>query len=62
MPLADPGVNLAAVQRELADDDVYKRDYLDATVDLLYDDMPYEEAVKALHDLAEFIDGIDWDS
>ena len=59
---ADPGVNLAAVLRELADDDVYKRDYLEVTVDLLYDDMPYEEAVKALCDVAEFVDGIDWDS
>ena len=41
---------------------MYKRDYLDATVDLLYDDMSYEEAVKALYDVAEFVDGIDWDS
>ncbi|MBQ9041305.1 MAG: nucleotidyl transferase AbiEii/AbiGii toxin family protein [Eggerthellaceae bacterium] len=59
---AEPGVDLAGVLRELADGDVYKRDYLDVTVDLLYDEMPYEEAVKALREVAEFVDGIDWDA
>ena len=61
-PSAEPGVDLAAVLRELADEDVYKGDYVGVTMDLLYDDMPYEEAVKALRDVADFVDGIDWDA
>lgn len=57
---AEPGVDLAATLRELVDGDIYRRDYLDVTVDLLYDEMPYEDAVKALRDVAEFVDDIDW--
>jgi hypothetical protein len=57
---ADPSVDLAAVLRDLAKNDVYKRDYIDVTTDLLYDDMPYEEAVKAIYELPGFVSGIDW--
>ena len=59
-PSAEPGVDLAAVLRELADKDIYKGDYVNVTMDLLYDETPYEEAVQALHDVADFVDGIDW--
>lgn len=59
-PSAEPGVDLAAVLRELADDDVYKGDYVNVTMDLLYDEMPYDEAVQALRDVADFVDGVDW--
>lgn len=59
---ADPAVDLAAVLRELAEKDVYRRDYIDVTTDLLYDDMHYEEAVKAIYDLSDFVSGIDWSS
>lgn len=57
---ADPNVDFAAVLQELADKDVYRRDYIDVTDDLLYDEMPYEEAVKALVAIADFLNGIDW--
>ena len=35
------------------------KDYY-ATTDLLYDEMPYEEAVQALRDVADFVAGVDW--
>lgn len=60
-PSAEPGVDFAAVLRELADNDVYKGDYVGITMDLLYDKIPYEEAVKALRDVADFVADIDWD-
>ena len=59
-PSAEPGVDLAAVLRELADKDVYKNDYVSVTMDLLYDEMHYDEAVQALRDVADFVDGVDW--
>lgn len=60
-PSAEPSADLAAVLRELADRDVYKGDYINVTMDLLYDELPYEEAVQALCAVADFVDGIDWD-
>lgn len=59
-PSAEPDVDLTAVLRELADNDAYKGDYLNVTMDLLYDEMPYEEAAQALRDVADFVAGIDW--
>lgn len=61
-PSADPGIDLAAVLREIAENGAYERDYVDVTAKLLYDEMPYGEAVKALSEIAEFADGIDWDA
>ena len=60
-PSAEPSADLAAVLRELADRDVYKGDYINVTMDLLYDELPYEEAVQAFLDVADFVDVIDWD-
>ncbi|MBE6465054.1 MAG: nucleotidyl transferase AbiEii/AbiGii toxin family protein [Eggerthellaceae bacterium] len=57
---ADSAIDLAATIQELAEKDVYKRDYHETTVDLLYDEMPYEEAVKALLAISAFVKGIDW--
>ena len=54
-PSADPEVDLPFVLRALAKHDAYKRDYLDTTMDLLYEEKPYEEASKALYDIADFI-------
>ena len=59
-PSAKPGVDLAAVLRELADKDVYRDDYVSVTMDLLYDELPYEESVKALRDVANFVEDIAW--
>ena len=61
-PSAEPNVDLAAVLRELADGDVYKGDYVNVTADLLYDEMPYEEAVQALREVADFVEGIAWNA
>ena len=57
---AEAYVDLTAVLRELADNDAYKGDYLNVTMDLLYVEMPYEEAAHALRDVADFGAGIDW--
>ena len=59
-PSAEPDIDLAGVLRELFDRAVYERDYREVTVDLLYDDMPYEEAAKALIETSNFVAGIDW--
>lgn len=61
-PSANPGIDLAAVLREIAENGAYERDYVDVTEKLLYDEMPYGEVVKVLSEIAEFLNGIDWDA
>lgn len=57
---ADYAIDLAATLQELRDKDVYKRDYRETTMDLLYDEMSYENAVEVLGDIAEFVNAINW--
>jgi hypothetical protein len=57
---ADFGSDLAAILQELRDKDVYRRDYRETTMDLLYDEMPYENAVEALSDISTFVSTINW--
>ena len=54
-------IDVAAVLLELAKNNAYKQDYLAMTSNLLYEEMPYEEAVKALGAIADFLGGVDWD-
>ena len=61
-PSAEHSVNLAGVLRELADSGAYKQDYANVTTGLLYDGMPYEEAAKALYEIADFVDDVNWAS
>ena len=52
---AEDSVVVADVLDELVATGAYRDDYVGVTADLLYEDMPYEEAVKALGSIAAFL-------
>ena len=59
---ADPSVDVAATLREIAETRYYEHDYRNVTQTLLWERVPYEEAATSLMTIADFADGIDWDT
>ena len=54
-PSADPSVDIPSVLDEIVSCEFYRKDYESTTVPLLYEDMPYQEAVSSLSDIARFL-------
>lgn len=53
---ASSSVCVPDVLREIAATDAYKADYENLTGDLLYEDLPYEQAIGVLGQIASFLD------
>ncbi|WP_418253674.1 nucleotidyl transferase AbiEii/AbiGii toxin family protein [Gordonibacter urolithinfaciens] len=54
-PSAKSGVDLAMLLGEIALKDVYRNDYVNVTMPLLYESIPYESAVASIHRIEEFL-------
>ena len=54
-PSAEPGVSVAAVLEDIAANGAYEDDYVSVTESLLFERVPYGEAVTALGDIAAWL-------
>ena len=52
---AQDGINLAEVLTRIAKENAYREDYVARTSDLLYEEVPYEEAASVLPILAQWL-------
>ena len=48
---ANENVNMRELLQEIVDKEIYKSDYETITKSLLFEDIPYETAIKSLHDI-----------
>lgn len=61
-PSASPDVDVAAVLNEIIDSRYYESDYRAITRQLLWENVPYEDAIISLAKVASFLEDVGWRS
>ena len=51
---AKDGIDMNALLQEIIDKDIYKKDYEDITSKMLFEDVPYSTAIKALQKIVDY--------
>lgn len=51
---AKDGIDMNALLQEIIDKDIYKKDYEDITAKMLFEDVPYATAIKALQKIVDY--------
>ena len=51
---AKDGIDMNILLQEIIDKDIYKKDYEDITAKMLFEDVPYISAIKALQRIVDY--------